>query len=543
MDTPRQRLTLEERLAPKLEQAEYLLLLVIATMLWIAGFVDVFTHTSQDGAVLGLYSVPFAIVVLGFAIVLIGLIALIVLPNSIDWLRNRIFFVQDRFWLGIPLLLVLGGIIGSMFFVDRWLAFPLLAGSMVILIVLAAGTLLFAGWAERPVQLWRKVIGYAVIAIVAVEIILQGLSLLRMLPGVENLSGLYVPFGRIYQTSEGATNAITNQHGWYYPSFRLAEDSERIIITGDSYVLGMQVQPEQNMGAVLDNIINQNSTTKTEILGLGFPGYGPGLFLDERLFPFIIEPYEPQEVVVFFHLANDFQTISQPESGFPYYIINNDGEVFIHPTDDGADGNRHTLEHVVIEGYEANPARTVASHSFLINFLEIFVRNLTGRPATVPRFPTNLDSASAIQPFGASSYMFEKAESDEAEVAFQIATGLLAHYHNVLQDNDIEMRLVTIPAFPAGFYEQYQGVDWDLDLGTHDLLLPEQALIAFAAENDIDILPMGSYIQESGLSVSDIQSLYFRDGTGHFTPQGHEFFANALYTCFYSNNLSADICE
>ena len=252
MTTTRPPMTLEERLAPKLEQAEYLLLLVIATMLWIAGFVDVFTHTSQDGAVLGLYSVPFFLVVLAFAAVLVALIALIVLPNSIDWLRQRIFFVQDRFWLGIPIIVGFGAVIASMFFVERWLAFPLLAGSLVILILLATGTLLFAGWAERPVQIWRRVIGYTVIAIVAIELVLQGLSFLKILPSVQNLSGLYIPFGRVYQTNEGAVNAVTNQHGWYYPSFRLEKDSRRIIVTGDSFVQGLQVQPEQNTGVTLD---------------------------------------------------------------------------------------------------------------------------------------------------------------------------------------------------------------------------------------------------------------------------------------------------
>ena len=65
--------------------------------------------------------------------------------------------------------------------------------------------------------------------------------------------------------------------------------------------------------------------------------------MDERLFPFIIQPYAPEEIIVFFHLANDFQTITQPESGFPYYIIDGDGNVTIHPDDDDA--------HLVIDTY------------------------------------------------------------------------------------------------------------------------------------------------------------------------------------------------
>ena len=542
MDPTRQPVTLEERLTPKLDQAEYLLLLVIATMLWIAGFVDVFTHTSQDGAILGLYSVPYFVVVLAFGVGLVALIALIVLPHSIDWLRQRIIFAQERFWVGIPILLVFGAVIASMFFIDRWLAFPLLAGSIILLIALAAGTLLFASWTVRPVQLWRKIIGYIVIAFVVIELVLQALSFLKVLPSVENLSGLYVPFGRVYQTNEGATNAVTNQHGWYYPNFRLKEGSKRIIVTGDTFILGMQVQPDQNVGAVLDGLINDDETRDTEVLALGFPGYGPGLFMDARLFPYIVSPYAPSEMIVFFHLANDFQTISQPESGFPYYIIGDDGEVTVHPNDDGEAGNRHILEHVVIEGYEANPARTFASHSFVINLLEVLVRSVTGRPATVPQFPSNLDSASETEPFGASSFMFAKAQNEATDHAFQIATGLIASYHDTLEENNITMRLVTIPAFPAVFYEQYQGTDWDTDLGDYDLLLPEQALASFAAENEIELLPMGAYMQAANTGVDVIQALYFNDGTGHFTAQGHAFFAEAIYNCFYSEAPLGDQC-
>ena len=45
---------IEQRLAHRLRDAEYLLLAVLGLMLWTAGFVDLFTTTTPDGPVFGL---------------------------------------------------------------------------------------------------------------------------------------------------------------------------------------------------------------------------------------------------------------------------------------------------------------------------------------------------------------------------------------------------------------------------------------------------------------------------------------------------------
>ena len=145
-------------------------------------------------------------------------------------------------------------------------------------------------------------------------------------------------------------------------------------------------------------------------------------------------------------------------------------------------------------------------------------------------------------PLGRVPSCSTKDSNDEAEHALEIATGLIAAYHAVLQDNDMTIRIVTIPAFPMRFYEQYQGTDWSSDIGDYDLLLPEQVLVDFADESGIDLLPMGTYMKTAGLSVDEIQGLYFKDGTGHFTPEGHEFFANAIYACFYSDDAPINQC-
>jgi len=65
------------------------------------------------------------------------------------------------------------------------------------------------------------------------------------------LNGLFTPYGRVYIPDEGGSSGQTNANGWYYPDFRLKDGSERYVLVGGSYLMGLQVSPNQNMGVAL----------------------------------------------------------------------------------------------------------------------------------------------------------------------------------------------------------------------------------------------------------------------------------------------------
>jgi hypothetical protein len=46
---------------------------------------------------------------------------------------------------------------------------------------------------------------------------------------------------------------------------------------------------------------------------------------------------------------------------------------------------------------------------------------------------------------------------------------------------------------------------------------------------------MGQYMLADGLNADAIQRMYYADGTGHLTPEGHRYFADAIYACFYAD--------
>ncbi len=522
---------LEEKLEHKLAQAEYIIPLVIGLMLYVAGFVDLLTNTTPGGAVLGVYSLPLFAVLLVYAAGFGGWWWLIVPRDSVDVVKRGIAYVQRRAWLGLLLSAAGGAVIFSILEWYFWLYYPLLGTAVLLLIVLALGLLLLA----RPepqvkMQAWRRVLLALAGAAIAVEVITQMAAAVGLLP-VRNLSGLFVPHGRIYQRTEaGVINASTNRYGWYYPEFSLRAE-RRIILAGGAYLQGLRVRPRENMGVRLERLIDRSDT---EVLALGYPEYGPGIYADTTLHPYTAGRLEPDEMVVVFHLANDLQAMSGPERyGLPYYVIDGANQVDIHP--DSVD-RRHELWHVTITGYDPmNPVLTLQSQLFTLQWLDQAWRGVRGQEPAVPELSVNTAAASDAQPFGASSFAFEREGNPQAENAFTIATRLLEVYHAALKEQGVSLRLVTIPYFPAAFYRQNSGAAWSTELGPYDILLPEKRLAEFARSQGIPFLPMGAYLRAAGLSVDDIRSLFYEGGTGHFTPAGHALYAEAMYVCFYSD--------
>ena len=102
-----------------------------------------------------------------------------------------------------------------------------------------------------------------------------------------------------------------------------------MLLLGDSYLQALQIDPNENVGIVLENLINQNQTERTEVIALGMPGFGPGLYLSLTRLDHAIEVFAPDEIVVFFNLGSNFQTATQP-SGYDLYFVLEEGNAIIH---------------------------------------------------------------------------------------------------------------------------------------------------------------------------------------------------------------------
>ena len=560
--------TNEQNRPSKFDHPEFLLFLVISFMLWAIGFVDILTHTSENPAraIFGLYSTAVVALLVAHSTLLIGWLILLFAPRSHLRATKFVGGIQSRWWLALVALGGLGALIASLFVVRKWSEYPGLRTSFFFFAMVLALILIFAGWSTRGRgQTWRKLVAIPLLLLVLTEVAAQGLAYGGMLPQKTNIAGLFVPYGRVYQNVEGFANGWSNNYGWHAEDFRLDQESERILLLGDTFVQSLQVPAEESVGAQLQGLMAPNraeDATKlaAKVLPMGMPGFGPGLYLSETRMADTVEIFQPDEIVLFFHLSNDFQLTTGPAEYELYLEVKEDGTVDTH---DESWRYRHDLQHYILHGYqyELDPLKTIAS-----NYLTPKLFGLDGAQAAnaspaevgemdMPRMHALVrevefvDSQHAdvteielIRFPGATNFLFEKEPNARAEEPYAVALGLLKQTAHYLNERDIALRIVTIPAFPKAFFAANTADTWSADLGPYDLLLPEKILSAVAEEENVSFLGLGAYMQAADTSADDIHRLYFDDGQGHFTAAGHQYVADAMARCFYAEASNDPAC-
>lgn len=517
---------LERRLQPWIDQGEYIITLVIALMAWSAGWVDLVGFVSPANPIIfGRYAPPFFAVLVAFTLGFGLWIWLIRSLKALDRMKQGIAFIQRRPWIYALTWVVFGAVIWSMFEVSYWLSLPLLESAVLALMLLFSAVVLLANPVPGvAMHAWRKVALGLIGALLLFEGALHGLAGAGALP-FNNLSGLTVPYGSVYQASEGRGGGTTNRFGWYYPDFRLEPGSTRIILSGDTFVQALQAPMDAHMGLALERQLGAG----TEVLAQGQLGYGSTMFINPIMHNYIWKPLQPKEIVVFFHLANDFQLADHSVDPRPRYMLGPDGVPMVVEEDFAY---WHTLAHEVIAGHDpVNPIRTVLSNSLS---LQLALGALGGNQ---PRFVPFTEQASEAQPFGPATPLFETAPSAEARQSFALAAAQIKTFATSLADKGITLRIVTIPYVPQAVLADST---WNPAYGAYDVLAPERELEAAAKEAGVPFLAMGRYMQAGGASSAQVRELFFNGGRGHLTEQGHAFFAQAIYDCFYSQAAALD---
>jgi hypothetical protein len=508
-------------------------------MMWAAGWVDLLGFQPSSPEAAERFRLPHIALLLVYSL---GFVVLGWLMGSLKMLerfKRLIATLQARpLWMalvwvgfGIPLSTMLFRTIFGIETTRFWENFRLLQLAVLVLMGLfSAAVLLTRPVAGVRMQRWRIVVLAVIGIVLAAEVVIQVLGFLRVLP-VDNISGITVPYGRVYQQSEGFGNGVTNGYGYYYPEFRVEPRTRRIILTGDTFVEALQIPMDANMGVQLDALVNTEENP-SEVMAMGLLGYGPTTFMSWRYYDHTWFMVEPDELVIVFNLANDFYIESEAVARLGRVEVDADGmaEVMTEDFD-----RWHSLADLTVLGHNApDPLRVLFSQSQLVNLIardslrEPFSLNLNP-----PRLPSNIERATPEQPFGPATFLYTSEASEDAEQSFAITEAILHTLVRKLAEYDLTIRLVTIPHFPAQFYAENAGDSWSPALGEYDLFLPEQRLSQAAAANGVSFLGMTEYMRS--LTPTQIRALYFGEGTGHLTETGHRLLAEAMNACFYTD--------
>jgi hypothetical protein len=389
-----------------------------------------------------------------------------------------------------------------------------------------AGAFFFiaAGW-KFPLKLKFKI--FAVLfGLLLVELVLQAAAWLGVLPAV-NVKAR-APYARVYWTSEGRGNGIRNSLGWYYPEFDL-KAARKIAFVGDSQVEAVEVLRTQNQAADLQRLLKRQSPDWS-VLGLGNHGTCPAFSID--VLEYAWRHFQPQEAIVAVSMgANVSEAVPElavvPADQYIYYDLDADGKLVLNPASAPArkmfnDGLEFSSRSLLV-----TLPQIICSHCMILQLAISLRDNLHkgGRQAEL--------IAHGALPNGFNPASYAVNPSPAARRALQILLAQLQQCKNVCDSHGMKFRLVTVAVFPKIFYDTQRGRDWTTRIGDYDYAGPERAVAAWARANGIPVVSMGETIRRKNLDVEEIRSLYFVGGTGHLTPKGHAFCAQAIYEGFY----------
>lgn len=522
-----------DHLEERIRKPGYLLLLVVVLLFLIIGFVDLIDYSSPDAVVFGRYSLSYFVALLGYTAVMLAWASLLLRPNDDRWLTTTLDFIQNHPLLAVAILIGIALVFAAMIVPGqrihgRFLEYPALQTTIFVVLSLAGGLILFYKWGDdsRP-QMWRKIVVGVLGVLLVTELAFQALAFFGLLPNLNTPQDSFAPYARVYQSEEGLGNGMTNSYGRYAPPFELLPDARRIALVGDSFVQGLQVSKDDNMGTLLQHKLDEQGAQPSEVLTLGYPDYGPGMYLNNWMLTVNRREFAPDDVITFFDLGSDFQVVEGPGYDVPFYEYVGQGRVQLNLEYFFTD--IHNYEHAVMYGHEGfQPVRVLGSHYLTPRVLS----KVLGEPSTVlADEATSRPSADIDLPNG---FVFKADTNDEAML---IAKGHLQMAQEQLGFSDTGMSLVTIPAFTDAFFAQDS---WNTAFGESDLLLPEIELRRWAELNQMPFLGLGAVMAASGMSPQEVQALYFEDGRGHFTPAGHAFAADAVHQCFFAQTLTPE---
>ena len=368
---------------------------------------------------------------------------------------------------------------------------------------------------------------FAVLAcVLLLELLLQATAWLGVLPGVN--TKLKAPYARVYWTAEGRGNGIRNRLGWYFPAFDL-KAPHKIAYLGDSQIEAVEVARTQNQAADLQTRLKVDSPDWA-VLGLGSHGTSPAFSIE--VLEYAWRHFQPAEAIVTVSMGSDvtealpaFNRI--PPSAYLYYDFDPQGHAVLDP---GCTELRDRFQ----QGLEFSHRSLLATAPVILNSHCMMLQLADSlRDSFYTRHRAAEMAALGNDANGFNPAPFAVNPSPEAQLALKLLIAQLAECKKVCDRHGMKFRVVTIPSFPRAFYQTQHGRDWTMRIGDYDYFGPERQIVAWANSNDIPVVSLGDVIQQKKMDVEEIRSLYFSNGSGHLTPKGHQFCADAVYDAFY----------
>ena len=340
----------------------------------------------------------------------------------------------------------------------------------------------------------------------------------------------YIPHAYYRHTKEGFSEGRYNSHGFrdYERSYEKPQGVYRIVVLGDSYIEGLQVELEKTFTAQLEKMLNGHpSLRKFEVLSLGQSGFGTA---EEylRYLNFGVS-YTPDLVVLAFTTGNDFRNNSKFLNG---------GSIGYYFTFDS--GHHLVLDRSLVESYEKEltyPKRlfqAIKIHSHFLSLLserlhllnrQIVEARMRGAYGHIwnseDRTKTDLDVFSDLN-------IYRRDLPEPWEQAVELTGEIILALKKSVEEHGGQFLLLGLssaeqvhPEVGDGLRTQY-GLEFDYEQ-------PDRILLELAEKNGIAFLALMPALRKYHAKTGQYLHGFGGSRNGHWNETGHRIAAELTY--------------
>jgi hypothetical protein len=261
-------------------------------ILWAIGLIDILKHLRKPNKRKKEWAIFLMMGVVNFIVALLWG-AFLFTQNSVELISDTIKVIQTQpLIFSSVIFLCLAGIwVVNWNLLNDWIRFRFTA---TIIFLTAIFALILS---NPPIESSWRIGSLAIILILlGLELVLQILTIPGWLPSFFTFqSGINHPYGRVYQTKEGFTNGMMNRYGLHQPDTKLNLDQNvrRIVLIGGSFIQGFQVPKNEHLSHQLEQLLNNGTNNPVQIIALGMPDAGVGIYMHDLFMDIVIEKFKP----------------------------------------------------------------------------------------------------------------------------------------------------------------------------------------------------------------------------------------------------------
>lgn len=328
----------------------------------------------------------------------------------------------------------------------------------------------------------------------------------------------------------------TNAHGWRGNEISLAkpEGVYRVLVLGDSFMAGLQVQDDETFSRVLEYRLNRGTAPRrVEVVNFGVPSWGTDQqYLALREYGL---SFKPDLILLALYAQNDisdnYSVLQSKASTYPKPFFDiKDGELVERPFSDP------TPALIAVSRWLVAPFRVypLVRDSLLQVPLAHRLLYRLGIVGVVPREPQEAGGRTASRWRWPGRWrhqlgVYSRQYSKEWMVAWAITEALLTRARDEAERAGAEFLLVQIPdpvvVMPRSLWGDLAG---NSGVAMLDVDKPTQLLEQLAHKDDVGFISLVSGFRDRiGESESEFEK-YYLNCDGHWTPAGHRLAADLV---------------